>query len=141
VFRNDSQVNPHPVLDERRLAQISNETLRDMIRLHCGAGIPQDRLALAGIPAVNDITIELMRRNADPPVIPVIPARGREAWLLSFECPWCPKRRGKPRTHTHGGGWINEPPEGGHRVSHCYAEGAPDGYFLVVVEAESAVQR
>jgi hypothetical protein len=134
-------VNPHPAPDQYRLSQISTETLRDMIRLRCGAGIPPARLDLAGVPHLNDLTIELLRRGADPPAIPVIPARGREAWLLSFECPWCPPRRGKLRTHIHGGGPIDDPPEGGHRVSHCHAEGAPDGYDLIIAEAAAVTQR
>lgn len=132
-------VNPHPVPS---LAKITTETLQNMIRLRCaGAGVPQERLDLAGVPHLNDLTIELLRRGADPPTIPVVPTRGRESWLLVFQCPWCTPRRGKPRTHMHGGGPVDEPPEGGHRVSHCHAEGAPSGYTLVIVEAESAVQR
>ena len=139
AVRAEAQGHPKPT--KQRLAQVSTETLREMIRLHCEAGIPPARLELAGVPHLNDLTIELMRRDADPPMIPVIPVRGREAWLLRFECPWCPRRRGKPVTHIHGGGWITEPPSGGHRVSHCYTEGAPKGYELVIVEAEPAVQR
>jgi hypothetical protein len=59
---------------------------------------------------------------------------GAENWVLVFACPWCPPKRGQPRVHVHGGGPISEPPLLGHRVSHCYAEGAPNGYELVAAE-------
>jgi len=58
------------------------------------------------------------------PVIAVIAASGRDSWLLTFRCPWC------RRTHSHGGGSIDQPPEGGHRVSHCASDQAPSGYIL-----------
>jgi hypothetical protein len=134
-------VNPHPAPNARRLSQISERVLRDVVQLHRLGQIPSDRLELAGVPPLRGALRELQRRADACPTIPVIPVRGREAWLLSFACPWCPRRRGKPRTHTHGGGPIDEPPGGGHRVSHCYAEGAPHGYFLAIVEADAAVQR
>jgi hypothetical protein len=63
--------------------------------------------------------------------VEVTVTRGAENWLLVFACPWCPPKRGQPRVHVHGGGPLNEPPLLGHRVSHCYAEGAPSGYELV----------
>ncbi len=60
-------------------------------------------------------------------VIPVTAHRGRDAWSLTFRCPWC---RG---THTHGGGPVAEPPDGGHRLSHCHHPAAPSGYVLRIV--------
>jgi len=71
--------------------------------------------------------------TVSPPVIDVVAVKGRDNWLLEFACPWCPQRRGKPRTHTHGGGPTTDWPDGGHRASHCHADGAPDGYSLNVV--------
>ncbi len=65
------------------------------------------------------------------PAVEVTITRGAECWLLIFACPWCPPRRGQPRTHVHGGGPLTEPPLLGHRVSHCWAPGAPSGYELV----------
>jgi hypothetical protein len=79
--------------------------------------------------------------STTPPTVEAIASKGRDHWILEFTCPWCPKRRGKPATHIHGGGPLTDWPDGGHRVSHCHAAGAPDGYFLNVtniVEVEAA---
>jgi hypothetical protein len=55
-------VNGHPAPDERRLSQISTETLRRMIQLR-RSEIPNDRLHLAGVPALNTLATELLRRE------------------------------------------------------------------------------
>ena len=60
---------------EPDLAQISTETLRDMIRLRCLGEVSQDRIAAAGVPHLNDLTIELMRRDADPQRFRAAPPR------------------------------------------------------------------
>ena len=60
-------------------------------------------------------------------LIPVTAHRGRDSWLLTFPCGWC------RRSHTHGGGPVAEPPDGGHRLSHCHHPAAPSGYVLRIV--------
>jgi len=60
-------------------------------------------------------------------VIPVTARAGRDSWLLTFACPWC------RRTHSHGGGSIDQPPADGHRLSHCRHFAAPSGYVLRIV--------
>ena len=56
-------VNPHPVPDAHRLFQVSERTLRDVIRLHRGREVPSDRLAAAGVPSLRAVLLELQRRQ------------------------------------------------------------------------------
>jgi len=56
-------VNPHPVPDARRLAQVNERTLRDVIRLHRGRTVPSERLAAAGVPSLRVVLVELQRRQ------------------------------------------------------------------------------
>ena len=53
-------------------------------------------------------------------------------WAVEFDGPWCPRKRGKPGRHFHGGGDLGKPPVLGYRESHCLANGAPDYYELVL---------
>ena len=55
-------VNPHPAPDEHRLSQITDETLRRMILLR-RSEMPSERLHLGGVPAINVLTAELLRRE------------------------------------------------------------------------------
>ena len=68
-------------------------------------------------------------------LIPVAAHRGRDSWLLTFDCPWC------QRTHAHGGGPLPEPPAAGHRLSHCRHPAAPPGYVLVVAAERASPPR
>ena len=70
----------------------------------------------------------MLGATADHPEVLCVAIRGRDFWLLEFRCPWC------GRVHTHGGGPLEGAPDGGSRVSHCHAAGAPAGYDLVVGE-------
>jgi hypothetical protein len=56
-------VNPHPAPDERRLSQISDETLRTLIVLRRGAAVGDDRLDAAGVPVMSTLVTELLRRD------------------------------------------------------------------------------
>ena len=56
-------VNPHPAPDEQRLSQITDETLRTLIELRRGAAVADSRLDAAGIPSLNVLTTELLRRE------------------------------------------------------------------------------
>jgi hypothetical protein len=55
-------VNPHPAPCPCRLSLITTETLRRMIQVR-RSEIPNDRLHLAGVPALNVLTAELLRRE------------------------------------------------------------------------------
>jgi len=52
-------------------------------------------------------------------------------WLLTIRCPHC------GRTHTHGGGPMDEAPSGGHRLGHCLGDGRR-GYIIDIDIAEGA---
>ena len=54
---------PHPVLTERRLAHVHDNTLRRMIELCHTATIPGDRLRLAGVPPLARLEAERRRRE------------------------------------------------------------------------------
>jgi hypothetical protein len=61
------------------------------------------------------------------PLVAVRAFANGDGWdLVITACPYC----GQP--HWHGGGPIANPPDGGHRLSHCKDPDNP-GYILVVV--------
>ena len=66
----------------------------------------------------------------------ITPDHDAGTWDLSFECSWCPAKRGKPQRHLHGGGPLTDAPMLGSRVSHCPAEGAPDRDDLIDESAD-----
>ncbi len=84
-------------------------------------------------------------RTAAPPKVFVrlTPNHRAGIWAIAFACPWCPRKRGKPRRHFHGGGDLGKAPVLGFRSAHCIADGAPECYELVLdpVQPESPVAR
>jgi len=54
------------------------------------------------------------------------------AYLVRVACPYCPPRRGKPTTHTHGAPSLAELQDGpGHRSAHCTDRtGRESGYVI-----------
>jgi hypothetical protein len=56
-------VNPHPVPDRDRLAQVHDETLARLIVLHRADLVPAPRRELAGIPPLDLLLIEQTRRE------------------------------------------------------------------------------
>jgi hypothetical protein len=56
-------VNPHPVPDAHRLAQTTDQTLQSLIELHRGDMVGNDRLDAAGVPELNVLVAELLRRE------------------------------------------------------------------------------
>ncbi len=69
-------------------------------------------------------------------VVRAEPHYTQNVWLLSFHCPWCPRWRGKPQRHTHGGGELSGPPGLGHWGSDCEAREAPAEYDLLIDPAQ-----
>jgi hypothetical protein len=136
----ESAGNPHPTPDEHRLAQASERTLRDVIRLHRGRQVPSERLAAAGVPPLRAVLLELGRRqetedpaSTDPPTVEARCSwdrRGRYWKVVIPCCPHCGK------THWHGGG-DGPVPDLGHRNAHCL-DPRNTGYIIVAAEAESA---
>jgi hypothetical protein len=57
-------VNPHPAPCRCRLAQVTDETLRTLIELRRGDTVGNGRLDAAGVPAVNTLVAELLRRES-----------------------------------------------------------------------------
>jgi hypothetical protein len=57
-------VNPHPVPDAYRLAQTTDQTLQSLIELHRGDIVGNDRLDAAGVPALNMLVAERLRRES-----------------------------------------------------------------------------
>ena len=57
-------VNPHPTPGVHRLTQVSERTLRDVIRLHRGRKVPSERLVAAGVPPLRAVLLELGRRQS-----------------------------------------------------------------------------
>ncbi len=80
----------------------------------------------------------MKNNNVDEPTVVVRaePNFRQNVWHLSFDCPWCPRRRGKPQRHTHGGGELTGPPDLGHRASDCEVREAPSGYELALDPAQ-----
>jgi hypothetical protein len=56
-------VNPHPVPDDQRLAQITDETLKTLIDLQRSSAIHHERLTAAGVPTLRVLAAELLRRE------------------------------------------------------------------------------
>ncbi len=68
--------------------------------------------------------------------------RSPETRHVSFECPYCKDRRGRPVRHSHGWPWTDDAIEPGHRVAHCDSEEGmrahAGGYILVTDEPKHA---
>ena len=57
-------VNPHSVPDAHRLAQTTDQTLQILIELHRGDIVGNDQLDAAGVPALNMLVAERLRRES-----------------------------------------------------------------------------
>lgn len=61
------------------------------------------------------------------------PEREQLSGQLRIQCPFCPKRRGKPAFHLHGWNLKHGPQVLQHRVAHC-APGnqVRSGYYIAI---------
>ena len=60
------------------------------------------------------------------PNAPTVTGKRLPSGMISVTCPYC----GKEQEHSYGADMTSN--DGSHRISHCRAPGAADGYFIKI---------